>query len=98
VVEDNQANTEMQKASRAELSTALVSLLQHLPLLQHLSLNISWTRDEEYNNPRDDTPTILDLSPALSTLQHLSLSYIPSNLEGLPMSITKLHLLGEREC
>jgi hypothetical protein len=101
VVEDNQANTEMRKATRAELSTALVSLLQHLPLLQHLSLNISWTRDEEYNNPRDDTPTILDVSSALSTLQdlqHLSLSYIPSNLEGLPTSLTKLHLHGEREC
>jgi hypothetical protein len=50
--------------------------------------------------PRDDTPTSLDLSPGLGTLQHLQqlclpiIASIPSNFAALPASLTALHLEG----
>jgi hypothetical protein len=98
VIEDGQED--MRAATRAELVKTLVSLMQHLPLLQHLSLDISWGDDLEHLYPRDDTPTSLDLSPGLSTLQHLQqlclpiIASIPSNFAALPASLTALHLEG----
>jgi hypothetical protein len=49
VIEDGQEDT--RAATRAELIKTLVSLLQHLPLLQHLSVDISWFDDLEHFYP-----------------------------------------------